>query len=224
MRRSAAQLGAPQESVAHHPSRRMSPHSHPVDPGRTCGLVRGYTPPGVSGACAGRSANPTCPAKYRRDSPYSTDRVCVERRVSRLHLSGDPCPQIVPPSYKSIVFLLPFALCTAFPRSDYYGSSALGFVHLRPSRLAQSASGQAIRVPVFRSPTFVSLGGGLYPWRYGRWAQRELVPSRTRCPRPAARRHTAAPLRIALPPRHHATWRRARINSEASVAHFVISP
>ncbi len=26
--------------------------------------------------------------------------------------------------------LLPFALCVAFPRSDYYGSSALGVVHL----------------------------------------------------------------------------------------------
>jgi hypothetical protein len=31
---------------------------------------------------------------------------------------------------KSIFFLLPFALCVAFPRSDYYGSSALGIVHL----------------------------------------------------------------------------------------------
>ena len=76
-----------------------------------------------------------------------------------------------PPSYKSIVFLLPFALCAAFPRSDYYGSSALGLVRLRPSRRAQFRAGQASRVPVFRSPTFVSLGGELYPWRYGRRAE-----------------------------------------------------
>jgi hypothetical protein len=36
-----------------------------------------------------------------------------------------------------LLFLLPFALCAAFPRSDYYGSSALGVAHLRPSRRAQ---------------------------------------------------------------------------------------
>lgn len=59
-------------------------------------------------------------------------------------------------------------MCAAFPRADYYGSSALGRTRLRPSRLAQFRSGRVIRVPVFRSSTFVSLGGGLYPWRCGR--------------------------------------------------------
>lgn len=62
-----------------------------------------------------------------------------------------------------IVFLLPFALCAAFPRSDYYGSSALGVARLLPSRLARFRAGQTIRVPVFLLSTFMPVGGGLYP-------------------------------------------------------------
>ena len=54
----------------------------------------------------------------------------------------------------------------AFPRSNYYGSSALGGIHLRPSRLAQFRAGQTLRVPVFRFSTFMHLGGVLYPWRF----------------------------------------------------------
>ena len=76
-----------------------------------------------------------------------------------------------------IIFLLSFALYAAFPRSDYYESSALGVVHLRPLRLAQFRAGRTIRVPVFRSSTFVSLGGELYPWRCGGRAKE-------RCPIP----------------------------------------
>ena len=59
----------------------------------------------------------------------------------------------------------------AFPRSDYYGSSALGVVRLRPSRLARLRAGRAIQVPVFRSPTFVPLGGELYPGRCWEWVK-----------------------------------------------------
>ncbi|KAH2824357.1 hypothetical protein KXV85_000860, partial [Aspergillus fumigatus] len=73
--------------------------------------------------------------------PDSTDRVCVERRVPKPRQPDDPCPQITPPSYKSIVFLLPFALCTAFPHSDYYESSALGSAHRLPSQLARFLPG-----------------------------------------------------------------------------------
>ena len=125
------------------------------------------------------SPSPTCRATDRRDSPYSTDRVCAERRVPRPCRPDDPCPQIASPPCKSIVFLLPFALCVAFPRSDYYGSSALGVVRLRPSRLARLRAGRAIQVPVFRSPTFVPLGGELYPGRC--WdGSKECPPFRER--------------------------------------------
>src|SRR6476469_3027599 len=85
------------------------------------------------------------------------------------HRLDDRCPLIFPPPCKSIVFLLPFAMCAALPRADYYESSALGVVRLRPSRLAQFRSGQTIQVPAFRSTTYASLGGELYPWRCGGW-------------------------------------------------------
>jgi hypothetical protein len=74
------------------------------------------------------------------------------------HRPDNPCPQITPPSCRPIVFLLSFALCAAFPRSDYCESSALGVVRLLPSRLARFRAGQTIRVP-----TFVPLDGELYP-------------------------------------------------------------
>jgi hypothetical protein len=54
-------------------------------------------------------------------------------------------------------------MCTVFPRSDYYGSSALGVVRLRSSRLARLRAGRTIRVPVFQSSTYVSLDGELHP-------------------------------------------------------------
>ena len=95
------------------------------------------------------------------------------------HRLDDRCPLIVPPPCKSIVFLLPFAMCAALPRADYYESSALGVVRLRPSRLAQFRSGQTIRVPAFRSTTCVPLGGELYPWRCGGWAHESA--SHPRC-------------------------------------------
>ncbi|KAH1711962.1 hypothetical protein KXX60_008776, partial [Aspergillus fumigatus] len=57
----------------------------------------------------------------------------------------------------------------------------------RPS-LAVAASpvpaGRVIRVPVFRFPTFMPLGGELYPGRFGRRVK-ELVPSRPRYAHPA---------------------------------------
>ncbi|MCY1562541.1 hypothetical protein D9M68_999540 [compost metagenome] len=71
--------------------------------------------------------------------------------------------------YKPIVFLLPFALCAAFPHSDYYESSALGVVHIRPSQRARLPTGQTIQFPVFRLPTLLPLGGELYPVQCGRW-------------------------------------------------------
>ena len=70
-------------------------------------------------------------------------------------------------------------MCAALPRADYYESSALGVVRLRPSRLAQFRSGQTIRVPAFRSTTCVPLGGELYPWRCGGWAHESA--SHPRC-------------------------------------------
>lgn len=73
--------------------------------------------------------------------------------------------------------LLPFALRAAFPRSDYYGRSALGVVHLRPSRRAQFRTGQTIRVPVFRFPTLMPIGGELYPARCGRQGHESLPVS-----------------------------------------------
>lgn len=151
------------------------------------------------GACGDRLATPTYPARRHWDVPDSTDRVCVERRVSKLHRLEDLCPQIVPPSRSSIAFLLPFALCAAFPRSDYYGSSALGAVHLRPLRLAQFRAGRTFRVPVFRSLTFVSLGGELYPWRCRRRAEESEAISSALCA-PSSGELPAPPLQIARPP------------------------
>ncbi len=84
-----------------------------------------------------------------------------------------------PPSCKSIIVLLPFAMCAAFPRPDYYGSFALGVVLLRPLRLAQFRAGRTIQVPVFRSSTFMSLGGGLYPWRCRRRTEESVAVSGT---------------------------------------------
>jgi hypothetical protein len=39
-------------------------------------------------------------------------------------------------------------MCAVFPRSDYFGSSILGVVHLRSSRLAMLRAGRTIRVSV----------------------------------------------------------------------------
>jgi len=138
------------------------------------------------------------------DVPDSTDRVCAERRVSKPHRPRDPCPQIIPPSRYSIVFLLPFALCVALPRSDYYGSSALGVVLLRPLRLAQFPAGRTIRVPVFRSSTFVPLDGGLYPWRCWR-RPRKVWPPRMRCTRPAVGSYQPHRISSQNFRRHHGT-------------------
>ena len=176
----------------------MSSHGHPVDPGGARPLLVD-TRRQAWRIMRSSVANPIYPATLRRDLPYFTDRVCVERRVSRPRRPDNPCPQIVPPSCKPIVFLLPFALCAAFPRSDYYGSSALGVVHLRSSRLARFGAGQTIRVPVFRSPTFVPLGGELYPWRYWRRAER-AVPVSDAMPASSSRRTEPCRFSIALPP------------------------
>jgi hypothetical protein len=155
------------------------------------------------------SPNWTCTFRYASSSPEdvaksgdvsdSADRVCVERRVSRPHRLGDLCPQIVPPSRSSIAFLLPFALYAAFPRSDYYGSSALGGVPLRPLRLAQFRAGRTPRVPVFRSSTLVSLGGELYPWRCRRRTEESMAIPSALCA-PSSGELPAPPLQIARPP------------------------
>ncbi len=125
---------------------------------------------------------------FGENLPYFADRVCVERRVLRPLQPDDPCPRITPPSCKSIVFLPPFALRMAFPRSDYYGGSALGVVRLRPSRVARLRlrTGQTIRVPVFRFSTFVSLDGGLYPGDAGDGPKR-AVPASDAIPAPGSR-------------------------------------
>jgi hypothetical protein len=76
---------------------------------------------------------------------------------------------------------------------------------------------------VFRSPTFVPLGGELYPWRYWRQAERAVpvsgtlhVSSSRDGLNPAASNRvtsSAITLEEAL-----------SINTEASGAHFVVSP
>lgn len=87
-------------------------------------------------------------------------------------------------------------MCAAFPRADYYGSSVLGIILLRPLRLAQFLAERMIRVPVFRSSTFVSLDGELYPWRYGRRAGEKCPISDALCASSSAE-ILAPPLQIA---------------------------
>jgi len=221
-RRSAVRIPTCRESGVHRPSSGCSPRlSHrPRLTVRLCSKRRAAR---HDGGCGDQLATPTYPARHRWDVPDSTDRVCVERRVSKPHRLGDLCPQIVPPSRSSIAFLLPFALCAAFPRSDYYGSSALGGVPLRPLRLAQFRTGRTPRVPVFRSSTFVSLGGELYPWRCRR-RPRKVQPSRARYARSAVGSYQPHRSRSQGLRRHHGMGRQPSINTQASNAHFVISP
>jgi hypothetical protein len=113
-------------------------------------------------------------------------------------------------------------MCAAFPHSDYYESSVLGVARLLPSRLAQFRSGQTIRVPVFRFPTYVPLDGELYPWRYWKRAERADPVSNT-LPVSNSRDGTnpAASDRVtssAITPMEALS-----INTEASGAHFVVS-
>lgn len=91
---------------------------------------------------------PTNLAMQGRGSPCFADKVRAARRVPKPRRLGNRCPQIASPSCKPIVFLLPFAMCAVFPRSDYFGSSILGVVHLRSSRLAMLRAGRTIRVSV----------------------------------------------------------------------------
>jgi hypothetical protein len=100
----------------------------------------------------------------------------------------------------------------AFPCSDYYESSVLGPVRLRSSRLAQFQTGQAGRVPVFRSSTFVSLGGELYPLRRWRWAEesRSHLEYATRIHQQGAF-SPAGSVRLVCLPRHRASRRRSTI-------------
>jgi hypothetical protein len=99
-------------------------------------------------ACANLSASPTCLAIDRRDLHCSTDTVCAVRRVPKLHQLDDPCPQITSPSRQPIiVFLPPFAMCPAFPDSDYYEGSVLERVHLRSSRLARFLPSGRLKFP-----------------------------------------------------------------------------
>jgi len=60
--------------------------------------------------------------------------------------------------------LSPFAMCTAFPCSDYYGDSAPRLRHRRAWRLADCflASAQ-LKVPVFTGRTRGAVGAQLYP-------------------------------------------------------------
>src|ERR1700679_1775320 len=170
MRRSAVQLEAFPENVAHPCWRECAPRSS-RRLRRCVRLDWRLRAARRSEECGCRLTNPTYLAIGRQDLPDSTDRVCFERRVSKPHRPADPCPWIIPPSCKSIVFLLSFAMCMAFPCSDYYESSVLGLVRFRSSRLAQFRAGQASRVPVFRSSTFVPLGSELYPLQLWRWAE-----------------------------------------------------
>lgn len=109
---------------------------------------------------------------------------------------------ITPPQPQPIVFLPAFALYVAFPRSDYYAGSAPDGVRLRPSRLAQFRAGQTYRVPVFRSSTFVRLGGVLYPWRYGRRAMGACPVPNAAFGASSSGHRENPPHLFASPPRH----------------------
>ena len=64
--------------------------------------------------------------------------------------------------------LPPFAMCAAFPRSDYYGGSAPRPRRRRTCRLAGlRVPGARIEVPMFAGGTLGAVGGRLYPWQRG---------------------------------------------------------
>ena len=64
--------------------------------------------------------------------------------------------------------LPPFAMCAAFPRSDYYGGSVLRPRHDRTCRPAGLRGPDArIEVPMFKEETLGAVGGRLYPWQRG---------------------------------------------------------
>jgi hypothetical protein len=59
-------------------------------------------------------------------------------------------------------------MCAAFPRSDYYGGSALRPRHDRTCRPAGLRGPDArIEVPMFKEETLGAVGGRLYPWQRG---------------------------------------------------------
>jgi hypothetical protein len=95
-------------------------HSHPVDPGGAAASIRGHTSPGVTEhAWVGEPA-PHVPPGIIGICLAPLIEFALNAEYPGLRLPDDPCPQIIPPSCKSIVFLPPFALYAAFPRSDYY--------------------------------------------------------------------------------------------------------
>lgn len=128
-------------------------HRHPVNPGRASTFVGGNALPGVAQhpevgqptphvapLVVGISLTPLIEFALNAEYPdLIGPMIRVHRSLLRL--------------YKPIVFLLPFALCVAFPHSDYYESSALGVVHIWPSQRARLPTGQTIQVPVFRLST-----------------------------------------------------------------------
>ncbi|WP_258599151.1 hypothetical protein [Mesorhizobium sp. AR07] len=91
-------------------------HGHPVDPGRTSASVAGYALPGV-----------TQHAEIGDPTPHVPPRVfwiCLTPLIE-FALSAEYLVGLMTHVHRSLlrhaglpVFLLPFALCTAFPRSD----------------------------------------------------------------------------------------------------------
>ncbi len=83
-----------------------------------------------------------------------------------------PHTWLSPAASKPYPSLPPFAVCAAFPRSDYYGGSAPRSRHRQTCRLAGPlTSGARIGVPMFKGWTLGAVGGRLYPWQHGPRAQ-----------------------------------------------------
>src|ERR1700694_2493193 len=105
-------------------------HGHPVDPGRAFASVRGYAPPRVADHARVGKPTPQIPPYFVRMCLASLIELALNAEYPGFFGLMIHVHRSLLHRCKSTFFLLPFALCAAFPRSDYYGSSALGVVHL----------------------------------------------------------------------------------------------
>jgi hypothetical protein len=91
---------------------------------------------------------------------------CVARSGASPNRFWAPHTWLSPAASKPYPSLPPFALCAAFPRSDYYGGSAPRPRHRQTCRLAGlRVPGARIGVPMFTGETRGAVGGRLYPWQ-----------------------------------------------------------
>jgi len=96
--------------------------------------------------------------------------------------------------------LPPFAVCAAFPRSDYYGGSAPPPRRRRAWRLAGLAiPGARLEVPAFAGGTLGAVGGQLNPWQLWLWSLRDQTTSATDMSVAPGRTKQAARLALRMP-------------------------